>query len=319
MDVVGIGNALMDVIAFVDEDFAPSLGFHNNSTVHLERSRLELVLEALDRPYLTAGGGAANMAKTAATLGLASAFVGALGQDRYGDLYRADFEAARVCSRFSISDESTGVYCALIKPDGGRTLLVAPGAAGYVTRQAPPADLFSKEAILYIEGFLLRDRRFFLSTLETARSAGMRIAIDLGSQSLVQASRGFILDLLPDYCDYLFANEDELEALSELPLGEGLALLGEGETAVIVKLAERGAIYARKGERVESPVRAVRPVDETGAGDAFAAGFLSGLARSFPPERCLRLGNRIAEEVLLVPGLSVDPERIRRARSSVAA
>jgi fructokinase len=146
----------------------------------------------------------------------------------------------------------------------------------------------------------------------------MEIAIDLGSLSLVEAERDFILEILTDYCDWLFANEDEFCALSGLPLGEGLDLLADSGPALIVKRSERGAVYARGELRLESPVRALYPVDETGAGDAFAAGFLTAMARGLPPERCLRLGNRIAEEVLLVPGLAVDPDRLRSALGSVA-
>lgn len=319
MEIVGIGNALMDVIAFVDEDFAPSLGFHNNATVHLDRSRLDAALAGLPGAIFAAGGGAANTVRAAALLGMKASFSGSVGEDELGRRYRDELLDAGVEPLLSASPEPTGVYCALVRPDGGRSLLVAPSAALDLVREPPRLALFKTGAILYVEGFLLRDRAFFMACLEGGRRAGMKVALDLGSFSLVRAQREFLLELLPDYIDYLFANEDEFSALAELPFGEAIDLLADAGPALVVKLAERGAVYARGPERFESPVRAQSPVDETGAGDAFAAGFLAGVSRGYPPERCLRLGNRIAEEVLSVPGLAVDTERLKAAWDSVSA
>lgn len=319
MEIVGIGNALMDVIAFVDEEFAPSLGFHNNTTTHLDRPRLDSVLSLIPEPLMVAGGGAANTARVAALLGIKSTFLGSIGEDSLGERYRLDLKGDGVEVMARLSPRKTGVFLSLTRPDGGRTILVAPGAALDVSLEPPPAELFKKGAILYLEGFLLRDRDFFLACLEAARRADMDVAIDLASYGLVGVERGFLLEVVPEYASYLFANEDEFCALADLPLEEGLDFLADAGPAFVVKLAERGAVYAQGNMRVESPVRAQSPLDSTGAGDAFAAGFLVGVAKGFPPERCLRLGNRIAEEVIRVPGLDVDSSRLRAALTSVSA
>ncbi len=318
MEIVGIGNALMDVIAFVDDDFAPSLGFHNNATLRVGRDRLEGLLASLADTVSSAGGGAANTARVAALLGQRASFCGAVGDDALGRAYRDELEAAGVVPRLSASPASTGVFCALVRPDGGRTLLVSPSAALDLVLLPPPSDLFKPGAILYLEGFLLRDKAFFMACVEGGRRAGMRVALDLGSLSLVRAQRDFLLELLPSGLDFVFANEDEFCALAELPFAEALDLLADAGPALVVKLGERGAVYAKGGDRCESPVRAQRPVDDTGAGDAFAAGFLVGVDRGYPPERCLRLGNRIAEEVLRVPGLLVEGRRLLAAAESVS-
>ncbi|MDP3176262.1 MAG: adenosine kinase [Spirochaetaceae bacterium] len=313
MEIVGIGNALMDVIAFVDEAFAPAHGFHNNAVAHLDRERLDGVLFDLRDPVTSAGGGAANAVRVASMLGSRAAYVGCVGRDGRGDRFREDLQVDGVDPILSFADEPTGVYCALVRPEGGRTLLVCPGAALRLTDCAPPDAVFQKGAILYLEGFLLGNRGYFFSCLSRAREAGMEIALDLGSHSLVRAQRDFILEILPEYCDILFANQDEFEALCGLSLREGLGLLGSESLTTVVKLAEKGAVWSRGGISYESPVRAIAPVDETGAGDAFAAGFLVGRSLGLPPERCLRVGNRMAEEVLNVPGLGVDSERLRKA------
>ena len=312
MEVVGVGNALMDLIAFVDEDFAPSLGIHNNAVLHLERRDFDAILPLLPEFEASAGGGGANVARTAAFLGAAASFSGCVGLDLLGESYAEELEASGVEPLLSRSSSETGVYCSLIRPDGGRTLIVSPGAALDLDLEPPRDELFRPGALLLVDGYLLRNRAYFGECLGRAKRSDMEVAIDLGGQALTAAHRDYLLEILPGNCDILFANEDEFAALSGLPLREGIELFGSCEFELVIKLAERGAIWARGGELIESPVREQRPVDETGAGDAFAAGFLAGRDRGLPPERCLRLGNRIAEEVLGVPGLGVDPERLRR-------
>jgi sugar/nucleoside kinase (ribokinase family) len=313
MEIVGIGNALMDVIAFVDEAFAPQLGFHNNAVVHIERARLGAILEILPDAIVSAGGGAANAVRMASFLGASAAYSGMVGEDDLGAMYSEALQAAGVESLLSFSNAATGVYCALIRPDGGRTLLVSPAAALDLCLEPPRASLFRKGAVFFAESFLLRDRGFFMECLRRAREVGMETAIDLSSRELTARNRDFILELLPEFCDLIFANEDEFVALTDLPLREGLELSSAWGIEIVVKRAEMGAVWACGGQIASSPVREIRPVDETGAGDAFAAAFLYGRSLGLAPERSLRLGNRVAEEVLGVPGFGVDPDRVRRA------
>jgi len=313
MEIVGIGNALMDVIAFVDEAFAPKLGFHNNAVAHIDRARLGLILEDLPDPIVSAGGGAANVVRIAAYLGAGAAYAGMVGEDAFGYKYSEALRAAGVEPLLSFSDAPTGVYCALIRPDGGRTLLVAPAAALELCLEPPRDSLFRRGAIFFAEAFIIRDRSFFVECMRRAREAGMETAIDLSSRDLTLHNRDFLQALITDYCDLLFANQDEFEALTDLPLREGLELFAHSGLEVVVKRAEMGAVWACGGRIANSPVREMRPVDETGAGDAFAAAFLYARSLGLAPERCLRLGNRVAEEVLGVPGFGVDPDRVRRA------
>jgi sugar/nucleoside kinase (ribokinase family) len=319
MELVGVGNALMDVIAFVDEAFAPSLGIHNNSVSHIDRARMGELLALLPDPVISAGGGAANAARAASMLGARSAFAGRIGEDELGDRFAEELEASEVEPLLSRSGAPTGVYCALVRPDGGRTLLVSAGAALDLALEPPDPAIFRPGATLFLECYLLRDRAFFMDCVRGGRDAGMEIAVDLSSRELASSERDFILGFLPDYCDVLFANEDEFAALTRMPIREGLELFSAWEIEVVVKRAEMGALWSRGGSAFDSPVRELLPVDSTGAGDAFAAGFLYGRSLGLPPERSLRLGNRIAEEVLGVPALGVDPDRIHRAVKRVMA
>jgi sugar/nucleoside kinase (ribokinase family) len=319
MELVGVGNALMDVVAFVDEAFAPSLGYHNNSVSHIDRARMDDILALLPEPIVSAGGGAANAARAASILGARAAFAGRIGEDLLGEAFAEELAASEVEPLLSRSGAPTGVYCALIRPDGGRTLLVAPGAALDLALEPPNPGIFRPGATLFLECFLLRDRAFFMDCVRGAREAGMEIAVDLSSRELASDDRDFILGFLPDYCDVLFANEDEFAALTRMPIREGLELFTAWELEVVIKRAEMGALWSRGGSAFDSPVRELQPVDSTGAGDAFAAGFLYGRSIGLPPERSLRLGNRVAEEVLGVPAMGVDPDRIHRAVKRVMA
>ena len=213
-----------------------------------------------------------------------------VGEDDLGSRYADELRASGVEAFLSRSDAETGVYCALIRPDGGKTLLVSPGAALDLCLEPPREALFQKDATLYLESFLLRDRPFFMECLRRARSAGMEITIDLSNREVASANREFILAMLPDYCDVLFANEDEFIVLTELPLREGLELLASSSMEIVVKRAELGAVWASKGRIVEQS----RPRDEARRrhrGGRCLRGRLP--LRPLPgisPERCLRLG-----------------------------
>ena len=307
--LVAIGNALMDLFAFVDAEVPASMGFRVNATSHLESSKLDALISRLSGATLAAAGGAANTARAAVLLGMEAAFVGTVGDDEMGLRYESDLASSGVETIMTRASLPTGLFCALIHPDGRRTILVAPGAAPAVGVARGDFERRSGD-ILYIDGFALAGGGLLEEEGAKARASGMRVAIDLGSRTLVEAHRSALLAAIPRYCDFVFANEDEFKSLAGSSVEEGCKTFADFGCSFIVKRGERGAIHCSQGLVVESPVRAQVPFEETGAGDAFAAGFLVGIARGFSPERCLRLGNRLAEEAIAVPGLGIDRARI---------
>ena len=307
--LIAIGNALMDLIAFVDAEVPASMGFRVNATSHLESGMLDPLLPRLSGASLTAAGGAANTARAAALLGMEACFVGTIGDDEMGARYERDLSASGVETILRRLPLPTGLFCALVHPDGGRTILVAPGAAPSVGELRGDFERRSGD-ILYIDGFAIANSCLLEEEGAKAKAAGMRVAIDLGSKFLVESRKNVFLEGIPRYCDFVFANEDEFKSLTGSSVEDGCEALAGFDCSFIVKRGEKGAIHCWRGQVLESPVRAQLPFDETGAGDAFAAGFLVGISRGFLPERCLRLGNRIAEEAIAVPGLGIDPARI---------
>jgi len=318
MKLACVGNALYDIIAFVETDFASSLGFHAGSTVHVDRSELEPLLSALPGITGNAGGGALNVAKVFSCLGYQSAFAGMIGTDEFGKSFRKEIMSAGIEDKLQECDRPTGVFVVLIAPDGSRTIAVAPGAAPFLDASAIPDSFFGHDSVLYIDGFLAASTETISILVSRAEAAGMRIALDIAGYRIAQAKRNFFKDLIHTSCSWTFMNEDEFIALSESGVDESLVRFSaEVPGTIVVKRAEIGAVCVSSGNLYQSAVRPIRATDTTGAGDAFAAGFLSAALAGAPLPRCLRLGNRIAEHAIQVPGMSVDTTILKRATAAV--
>jgi len=318
MRLACVGNALLDVIAFVDHDFSSRWGLHCGSSTHLGRSGLEPLLAALGDATSGAGGGAANTARTFASLGHRASFAGRVGMDPAGERYRTEMAATGVEAHLQAGSEPTGTFCALIAPDGRRTVVVDTGAALGFDADAVPDGFFAREAVLYLDGFLARTPGALERLVERGVAAGMRIALDLGGARLAARERPLFVRLLRTACAWAFMNEDEFVAVAEAGIEEALdAFSAEVPGTMVVKRAEAGAVCVSGGCVVESTVREIRALDTTGAGDAFAAGFLAAALAGAPLARCLRLGNRVAEHAIQVPGMALDPALLRKSAAAL--
>jgi sugar/nucleoside kinase (ribokinase family) len=319
MRLACVGNALYDIIAFVETDFASSFGFHEGSTVHVEKSELESLLSALQGVTGSAGGGAVNSARIFSKLGFSSSFAGMIGTDDYGEMFRADINASGIDGYLQDCTKPTGVFVVMITPDGNRTIAVAPGAAPLLDASAVPDSFFSDDSVLYIDGFLASSPDTVTCLVSRAKMAGMRIALDIAGYRIALSRRDFFKNLIRTTCSWTFMNEDEFIALSESGVDESLAKFSaDSPGTIVVKRAETGAVSVSDGNIVQSAVRPIRATDTTGAGDAFAAGFLSAALAGAPLPRCLRLGNRIAEHAIQVPGMTVDSVVLKRAAAAVS-
>jgi sugar/nucleoside kinase (ribokinase family) len=316
MELAGIGNALMDVLCIVETEFISSLGVYNNSTAHLPPENLSRILPFLPEPCFVAGGGALNVARLASMLGIQTRFAGATGNDRFGAMIRADLENAGVEALISVKDGPSGVFIALNTPEETRSILVFPGVAQQLSENDIPDSFFEPGVMLHLEGFLAWREGFFMSCLERAQRAGMPVSLDGSGFSLISSHRSLFLDVARRFCSLIFLNEDEALALVGGPVNTHSA--ADIGCDLVIKRAERGAVFVSGTTILESPVRAQAPFDETGAGDAFAAGFLSGRIRGMRPDRCLRLGNRIAEEIIQVPLCQINPVLARSVIRSVS-
>lgn len=312
------GNALYDIISFVDTDFPSSVGLHGGLTVHMSRTELEPLLSALPGSACGAGGGAANTARVFSSLGFQASFAGRIGDDEYGGRYESDLAGSGVSCHLERGAGSTGLFCVMLEPDGKRTVAVSPGAASLLAPDAIPDSFFSPDSTLYVDGFLADRPETVEAIVARATKAGMAMALDIGGSRIAARNRGFFMRLIRERCLWTFMNEDEYRALSGEGVDESLiAFSASVPGTLVVKRAEVGAVTVSDGDIIESAVRSIQARDTTGAGDSFAAGFLAAALSKAPLARCLRLGNRIAEQALAVPGVAVDAVRLRKAAAAV--
>ena len=183
---------------------------------------------------------------------------------------------------------------------------------------AIPDSFYSRNSTLYLDGFLAASEDTVLELVKKAEASGMNIALDIGGARLAASKRDFFNTLIRKSCAWTFMNEDEFMALSESGVDDSLQRYSSDVPGiVVVKRAETGAVTVSDGSIIESHVRPIQATDTTGAGDAFAAGFLAAALSGAQLARCLRLGNRIAEHAIQVPGMSIDSVRLRHAAAGI--
>ena len=306
LDLLCLGNAIVDVLAPVDDGFLAEHGILKGGMNLIDEARAEALHAAMGPTTVVSGGSAANTAVGAARLGAAAGFVGKVRDDAVGGHFARDLRSTGV--GFATAPATGGPATArsyiLVTPDGQRTMNTYLGACQNLSVDDVDPALVASAGVTYLEGYLWdppHAKDAFRKASELAHAAGRRVALSLSDSFCVGRYRGEFLDLIRSKrVDIVFANEDELLALYETPdFDAAVAALGaEGGLAAVTRGAG-GAVVVERG-RVRAvpatPVEAV--VDSTGAGDLFAAGFLAGLARGRDAADCARLGTLAAAEVI---------------------
>ena len=306
LDVLCIGNAIVDVIADTDDAFLEAEGLTKGSMRLIDAAEAERLYAHMGPAREVSGGSAGNTAAGIAALGGRAGFIGQVAPDQLGTFYAHDLRATGV--EFTTAPADFGVPTArsmvLVTPDGHRTMNTFLGAAQHLPASALDEQQIAGSAMLYLEGYLWdpeTPRYAMVRAIEVARSAGRKVAFTLSDTFCIDRHRdGFNALIDGGRIDLLFANEAEIQALAGVPHLETAveAVAGKVETLVVTR-SEKGALAIREGERAEAPAEPVREVvDTTGAGDLFAAGFLVGHARGKGLEQSLRLGAIAAAEVI---------------------
>jgi len=305
----------MDVFSVVEDEFPASIGIHPGSILHCGQDELEPILLALPDPVYVSGGGAANAMKIGALLGLETSFCGSLGRDGFGEMFSKEMERAGVAlSGLKLVREKTGCAVVMLSRSGRYSLVVSPSAA--LELDGPDVDdaLFAAADWVYADGFLLDRRQLFLSLLNRAMLGKKRIAVDLGSWTSVRDNHALAIEVATHYADIVFCNEAELEALAGMSTQEALGLFRLPRAAIVLKRGQAGSVYISGKENYACPAPSAHVLDSTGAGDAFAAGYLSAIAAGQSPPACLARGSEVAALALGVFGSAVNPEDIEKLR-----
>jgi sugar/nucleoside kinase (ribokinase family) len=305
-DVLGIGNAIVDVIARADEDFLLKQGMRKGTMTLIDGKRAEAIYDAMGPAVEMSGGSAANTIVGLASLGSRAAFVGKVKDDLLGRAFAHDIRAAGVAfdTPPAAAGPSTGRCYVLVTPDGERTMNTYLGAAQDLHPADIEAEAIAASAITYLEGYLWDPKHAkdaFLKAAKIAHEAGRKVALTLSDAFCVDRWRDEFLQLMRSRTvDLIFANEAELRSLYQTADFDAAvkALRGDIDIAVVTR-SEKGCIVVNPEDIEAVPAFPVtRVLDTTGAGDLFAAGFLSGLARGADDRTCGRLGALAAAEVI---------------------
>jgi sugar/nucleoside kinase (ribokinase family) len=305
-DVLGIGNAIVDVIARADDDFLVAQGMHKGTMALINEERAQAIYAAMGAAVESSGGSAANTIVGVASFGARAAFVGKVRNDELGRCFAHDIRAAGVAFDTKPADKgpSTARCYIMVTPDGERTMNTYLGAA----QDLRPSDIdetqVASAAVTYLEGYLWdppQAKEAFVRASGIAHKAGRRVALTLSDAFCVDRYRTEFLDLIrKGTVDIVFANERELHSLYETADFDTAvkALRGEAKLAVVTR-SEKGCVVVSR-DAVEAV--AAEPVEQiadvTGAGDLFAAGFLVGLSRGRDHRTAARLGSLAAAEVI---------------------
>ena len=306
IDVVAIGDAIVDVIATAEDSFLETHSLTKGSMQLLSTEQADALYAAMGPAREISGGSAANSMAGVAALGLDAAFIGQVADDQLGDIFAHDMTSLGVHFETPPLTDGppTGRCLIIVTPDAQRTMNTCPGASHELTPKALNENLIRSAAVTFLEGYLWgpeRPRHAMLRAAQIAHEAERTVAFTLSESLCIPGRKEGVLGMIEGgMIDVLFANEDEAMHLSgATELGAAIARLQPLVSTLIVTRGPAGALAIERGRRVEiaaAPVEKV--VDTTGAGDLFAAGFLAARCRARPLERCLEAGALAAAEVI---------------------
>jgi sugar/nucleoside kinase (ribokinase family) len=305
LDVVGIGNALVDVLSHAGEDFLRRHGLAKGTMQLVDEARAGELYSAMGPGIEVSGGSAANTVVGVASFGGRAAYVGKVRDDQLGEVFSHDLGSTGVAfaTAAATGGPSTGRCLIVVTPDAQRTMSTYLGASSHLGPLDIDKRLIERAQILYLEGYLFdppEAQEAFRVAADIAHAAGRKVALTLSDPFCVDRHRAAFLELVERHIDVLFANEAEILSLYEVTDFETAAarVRGHCEVAALTRSERGSVIVARDGVHVIEAEPVAKVVDTTGAGDLYAAGFMVGLSRRLPLPTCGRLGALAAAEVI---------------------
>lgn len=311
--IVGIGNALTDMLVNLANDNVLAEYDLAKGSMNLVDAQLQTSISksVAGLPYsLSLGGSAGNTIRAMASMGCQTGFIGEVGKDTTGDFFEQALRNLSIEPHIFRGTHRSGKCVSLISPDGERTMLTHLGAALEMVPEMIDGSLFEGYDGLYIEGYLVQNHALITKAAAEAKAMGLKVAIDLASFNVVEENRDFLINLVKDYVDIVFANKDEAIAFSgeQEPLN-ALQYISEMCELAIVKVGTGGAIIKQGSEVLHVGIMAAaKRVDTTGAGDFYAAGFLAGMCEGLSLRQCGTLGAIAAGKVIEIVGTTLSKE-----------
>ncbi len=302
--ILGIGNALVDILIRIeDETLLEQLNLPKGSMQLVNRERSDEILMALkDVPYsLAAGGSSANTIHGLGMLGAPTGYIGVIGRDEFGKSFEKDMRDAGVTPFLIQSDTDTGRAITLITPDSERTFATYLGAAIELSASGIrhlASGIFPNYDYLHIEGYLVQNHDLIRAAVELAKKNGLLVSLDLSSYNVVEANLEFLEEIVKKHVDIVFANEEEAKAFTGYEPEKALHHIAQFCEVAVVKTGSNGSMVKSQEVVTEIGIIQVNPIDTTGAGDLYAAGFLYGHSLGWPLVKCGEAGALLAGHII---------------------
>ena len=310
--VLGIGNALVDIMTKLkNDDLLKDYHLPKGSMQLIDQDFAAKLMEATrDLEKLqSSGGSAANTIHGLARLGVSTGFIGKVGNDELGDLFHDDMKNNKIDPKLFRSQTVTGRSIALVSSDSERTMGTMLGAAVELSPDDLKKSIFEGYDYLHVEGYLILNHELLKRAFQLAKETGMKISLDLASFNVVEDNLDFLKTFVKDYVDVLFANEEEAKSFTGKEPEEALDDLAQVCDIAVVKVGKEGSFVKRGADKVKIDPIDVKPIDTTGAGDAYAGGFLYGLINSYPLDKSGYIGAVLAGKVIEGMGAKMDDEK----------
>lgn len=311
--IIGFGNALTDIMAIVEDDtLFDRMNLPKGSTQFIDKSMyldVHRLLSTMDTKQVP-GGSAANTIRSLAHMGVPTGYIGKVGHDEVGSSYIGGMQSLGVDTHFGYSELPSGICSAFISSDGERSFIDYLGASAALTRADITPEKLKGYTYLYIEGYLVQDHDMIIHALQIAKAMNMKVCMDMSSYNIVSADLKFFRQLICDYVDIVFANEQEAHAYADGEVEDIIEVLGEECEIAVVKVGPEGSLIRKAGNTIKVPALHIdEVVDTNGAGDYYAAGFLYGLMHGYSLSLCGWFGSLFSSRIIQVMGTALSDEQ----------
>lgn len=312
MRVIGLGNALTDILAILNSDECiQEMGLLKGGMQLIDEDKLLKIMAMFEDfdTFMASGGSTANTLSGLTRMGIEAGFIGKIGHDSYGRFYREALQKNGIQTHLIEGDIASGCAMTLITPDGERTFGTYLGAAATLTAEELSSRMFEGYDLLQIEGYLVQDPHLIRRAVQLAKDAGLKISLDMASYNVIRENHDFFQELIREYIDIAFANEEEAYAYTGRNAKEAVAILARECDIAVVKCGSHGSIIQQGDYYTEVAATKTKCIDSTGAGDLYAAGFLYALSMNLPLEIAGEIGSILSGNVIEVIGTNMDDAR----------
>lgn len=320
MKILGLGNALVDVLSKLDSDETlVKIGIQKGAMDMISREQMYVIrkYQANTETTQAPGGANCNTMRAIALLGGQSGFIGKVGDDNLGEFYEEALLKAGVASYLIKTEGPSGACTVFISPDGERTMGTFLGPAPTISPDEITEDVLRGYDCIHIEGYLIVNEELVRETMKKAKRLGLKVALDLANYNIVNAYKGLLEEVIPQYVDILFANASEAEAFTGLPAQEAVNALEKQVHVALVTLGKDGSLIGSEGKFYHVDAEGGKPVDTTGAGDNFAAGFLYGQSVGASLVQSAQIGSMLSGYVIDVVGPQVPADKWEQIKLKV--